>query len=428
MDRMEQAILLAGRDGSSFYVLFFDLDRFKYINDTLGHDAGDELLKTITERMSECARKGDTLARLGGDEFVLMLEGIDDEEVIAPLVQRIMDRICEPVVLGKQEVAVTCSIGISVYPQDATDPFTLLKYADTAMYHAKDKGRNSVERYSAEMHSRVNEHLVMESHLRRALERNEFVVHYQPLINLRSGKIVGAEALVRWKHPELGLVPPARFIPLAEEIGLICGIGEWVMRTACAQAKAWHAAGFNDMQVSVNLSAQQLVRPQFEAEVAQALADAALPSRYLELEITESTSMRSPEQTVLLLAKLKAMGIRIAIDDFGTGYSNLVYLKRFPVDRLKLDRSFVSDITSNPEDSALAHAIIGMARSLKLTVVAEGVEGQAQVRQLSSYGCDEMQGYYFSRPVEADGFLAMLHSGRTLDTASCTVVEDVSLA
>lgn len=427
MDRMEQAITTANRSGCSFYVLFFDLDRFKYVNDTLGHDAGDELLKIITARMAECARKGDTLARLGGDEFVLMLEEIDGEQVIAPLIRRIMERICEPVVLGEREVAVTCSVGISVYPQDATDTFTLLKYADTAMYHAKEKGRNGVERYSADMHSRVNEHLVMEFHLRRALDRNEFLLQYQPLVDLRTGRIIGAEALVRWRHPELGLVTPARFIPLAEEIGLIAGIGEWVMRTACTQARAWHDAGFRDLQVSVNLSAQQLVRPQFESEVARALEVSGLRPQCLELEITESASMRSPEHTVLLLLKLKAMGIGIAIDDFGTGYSNLSYLKRFPVDRLKLDRSFVSDITGNPDDSALARAIIGMAHSLDLAVVAEGVETPTQVRQLSNYGCDEMQGYYFSPPVDPDEFLAMLRSGRKLDTTTRAIIGNVPM-
>jgi diguanylate cyclase (GGDEF)-like protein/PAS domain S-box-containing protein len=427
IDRMEQAIAKAKRNGRSFYVLFFDLDRFKYVNDTLGHNAGDELLKTITARMADCARKCDTLARLGGDEFVLMLEEVEDEQAIAPLVRRIMDRVCEPVMLGEQEVAVTCSVGISVYPQDATDTYTLLKFADTAMYHAKEKGRNGVERYCADMHSRVNEHLVMEFHLRRAQERNEFLLQYQPLVDLRSGRIIGAEALVRWCHPELGLVTPARFIPLAEEIGVISGIGEWVMRAACLQAKAWHDAGFRDLQVSVNLSAQQIVRPQFESEVASALEVSGLPPECLELEITESASMRSPEHTVLLLLKLKAMGIGIAIDDFGTGYSNLSYLKRFPVDRLKLDRAFVSDITGNPEDSALARAIIAMAHSLDLTVVAEGVETPTQVRQLANYGCDEMQGYYFSAPVDPEEFLAMLRSGRMLDRTGCAAGSDLTV-
>lgn len=426
MDRMECAINAAERGRNSVYVLFFDLDRFKYVNDTLGHDAGDELLKIITARMSECVRKCDTLARLGGDEFVLMAEGVAYEADITPLVQRIMRRICEPVLLGRQEVAVTCSIGISVYPQDAEDPYTLLKYADTAMYYAKEKGRNSVERYRVEMHTRVNECLVMESQLRRALERDEFLLHYQPLLDLRTGRIVGAEALIRWLHPELGMVSPAKFIPLAEEAGLIAGIGNWVLRTACAEARVWHAAGFNDLQVSVNLSAQQLMRPDFEPSVASALIDANLPPGCLELEITESASMRNPEQTVALLDRLKATGISIAIDDFGTGYSNLSYLKRFSVDRLKLDRSFVSDITDDPEDLALAHAIIAMAHSLHLSVVAEGVETLAQVLQLVSCGCDEMQGYYFSQPVSADAFLAMLRSGRVLDLASRNAAKDVS--
>ncbi|HEY0848077.1 MAG TPA: EAL domain-containing protein [Noviherbaspirillum sp.] len=427
MDRIEHAIAEADRTGDSVYVLFFDLDRFKYVNDTLGHDAGDELLKTITARMSECARKCDTLARLGGDEFVLMLEGIENEQDIHPLVQRIMERICEPVVLGHQEVAVTCSIGVSVYPQDARDPYSLLKYADTAMYHAKEKGRNSVERYRAELHTRVNEHLVMESQLRRALERDEFRLHYQPLVDLRTGRILGAEALIRWQHPELGTVPPAKFIPLAEETGLIVSIGSWVLNTACAEAKTWHAAGFDDLQVSVNLSAQQLTRSDVEACVAGALKNARLPPHCLELEITESASMRNPEQTVAILRRLKAMGVGIAIDDFGTGYSNLTYLKRFPVDRLKLDRSFVSDIAGNPEDAALAHAIVAMARSLHLNVVAEGVETSTQVLQLVSCECDEMQGYYFSQPVTGETFLGMLRAGRVLDLTCRTQAGELSV-
>jgi diguanylate cyclase (GGDEF)-like protein/PAS domain S-box-containing protein len=422
LDRMKQAIAAAERNGQSMHVLFFDLDRFKYVNDTLGHDAGDELLKTITERMSDCARKCDTLARLGGDEFVLMLEDVESEQAIMPLVQRVMERICEPVLLGNQEVAVTCSVGISVYPQDARDPFTLLKYADTAMYHAKEKGRNGVERYREEMHARVNEHLVMESHLRHALERNEFLLHYQPLVDLRTGRIIGAEALLRWQHPELGLVAPARFIPLAEETGLIVGIGKWVMQTACMQAKAWHDDGFGTLQISVNLSAHQLTRPEFESDVADTLQAAGLQPRFLQLEVTESTSMHNPEQTVTLLRKLKAIGVRIAIDDFGTGYSNLSYLRRFPVDRLKLDRSFVSDLAGDHEAAALAEAIIGIARSLRLGVVAEGVETAAQMRQLIACGCDEMQGYYFSQPIEPEAFSAMLRSGRLLDKTDSELV------
>jgi len=415
MDRLEQAIALAQRQRNAVFVLFFDLDRFKYVNDTLGHIAGDELLRVITSRMSECVRKCDTLARLGGDEFVMLLEGLKDEQGIPVLLQRLMAAICEPVMLSGQEVSLTCSVGISAYPHDAHDAHTLLKYADTAMYHAKEKGRNTSERYVAEMHSRVNEHLVLESQLRRALERDEFLLYYQPLVDLHSGRIAGAEALVRWQHPELGMVPPARFIPLAEEAGLIIGIGEWVLRTACRQAKAWHDAGYKDLRIAVNLSVQQLVRTHFDSEVAAALNDSGLPPQCLELELTESMSMKHPERTVTLLARLKAMGVSIAIDDFGTGYSNLSYLKRFPVDKLKLDRSFVSGITTNVEDSELAQAIVAMARSLRLTVVAEGVEEAQQVPLLRSYGCDQLQGYYFSPPVAADAFTEVLRSGRSLD-------------
>lgn len=418
MDRLEQAIALAQRQNNAVFVLFFDLDRFKYVNDTLGHTAGDELLRMITARMSECVRKCDTLARLGGDEFVMLLEGLKDEHWLPSLVQRLMNTICQPVMLAGQELSLTCSVGISVYPHDAHDAHTLLKYADTAMYHAKEKGRNTSERYAAEMHSRVNEHLVLESQLRRALERDEFLLYYQPLVDLHTGRITGAEALVRWQHPELGMVPPARFIPLAEEAGLITGIGEWVLRTACRQTKAWHDAGYKGLRIAVNLSVQQLVRTHFDSEVAAALTDSGLPPQCLELELTESMSMKHPERTVALLARLKAMGVSIAIDDFGTGYSNLSYLKRFPVDKLKLDRSFVSGITTNTEDSELAQAIVAMARSLRLTVVAEGVEEAQQVALLRSYGCDQLQGYYFSPPVAADAFTDVLRSGRSLDVSA----------
>jgi diguanylate cyclase (GGDEF)-like protein/PAS domain S-box-containing protein len=414
MDRLAQAIATAERQKHSIYVLFFDLDRFKYINDTLGHDAGDELLKTITARMSECVRKCDTLARLGGDEFVLLLGNIHSEDAVQRLTERIMEKISEPMILGNQEITITSSIGLSAYPKDGSDAMALLKYADTAMYRAKELGRNGFQRYSEEMHTRVNEHLVMESRLRRALEREELLLHYQPLLDLKTGKIIGAEALIRWQHPELGLVPPARFIPLAEETGLITSIGEWVTRTACAQAKAWQDAGLPPVRIAVNLSAQQLVRPDLESEVQLALAETGLDAKYLELEITESMSMNDPERMVALLLKFKAMGVGVSIDDFGTGYSNLAYLKRFPVDRLKLDRSFVRDITNDPQDAGLAEAIISLAHSMHLTVVAEGVEELGQLSQLLDYGCDEMQGYYFSAPVPADAFGRMLQSGRTL--------------
>ncbi|HJW56186.1 MAG TPA: EAL domain-containing protein [Burkholderiaceae bacterium] len=415
MDRLEQAIALAERERRSVFVVFIDLDRFKYVNDTLGHDAGDVLLKTITARMSSCARKCDTLARIGGDEFVIVFENIVDGKTVSDLLDRIMKSISEPMLLGGQEVAVTCSIGLSVYPDDGKDALTLLKHADTAMYRAKEKGRNGIQRYSADMQVMVNDHLMLESRLRHALERNELLLHYQPLLDLRNGRIIGAEALVRWQHPELGLVPPARFIPLAEETGLIVGIGDWVIRTACMQVKTWHAAGFGSLRVSVNLSTQQLARPQLEDEIAQALRNAGLPPSCLEVEITESMSMNDPQKTVALLTKLRMMGVRIAIDDFGTGYSNLSYLRRFQANRLKLDRSFVRDIAYRADDARLAKAIIGMAHHLHLEVVAEGIEDEHQLALLMKYGCDHMQGFYFSPPLPEDKFMALLHSGRVLD-------------
>jgi len=377
--------------------------------------------------MSACARKSDTLARLGGDEFVLLLGNVSDEDAISSLIQRTIDRICEPMMLGNQEVSITCSIGLSMYPQDGKDAVTLLKYADTAMYYAKEQGRNSIQYYCAEMHARANEHLVMESLLRRALERHELLLYYQPQLSFVTGKIIGVEALLRWRHPELGLVPPARFIPLAEETGLIVSIGEWVTRSACAQVKAWQNAGLPAIRLSVNLSAQQLVRSTLETDVKHALQDVGLLPEYLELEITESMSMKDPERTVASLIKLKAMGVSIAIDDFGTGYSNLAYLKRFPVDRLKLDRSFVLDITRDSGGAELASAIIDLAHNLRLSVIAEGVEELGQMAQLAAYGCDEMQGYYFSPPVPAEAFAQMLQEGKAIDLSICSDYANPSL-
>jgi len=414
IEHLRQTMAIAERQKHAVYVLFFDLDRFKYVNDTLGHDAGDELLKTITRRILECVRKCDTLARLGGDEFVLILGGVTDQERMAAFIQRIMNRISEPMMLGGEEVTVTCSVGLSVYPHDAKEVSALLKYADTAMYRAKEQGRNQLQHYCAVMHTQINERLAMESRLRRALEREEFLLYYQPLLDLNSGKIMGAEALLRWQHPELDMVPPSRFISLAEETGLIVGIGKWVLRTACAQARRWQMEGLPLHRISVNLSAQQLLRSDLEIDIQQALQDSGLAPECLELEITESMSMADPERTIELLKRLKTMGVSIAIDDFGTGYSNLVYLKRFPVDRLKIDRSFVRDITRDPNDSMLTHAMITMAHNLNLTVVAEGVEEPGQLTELAAHGCDEIQGYYFSPPVPPHEFAQMLVEGRSL--------------
>jgi diguanylate cyclase (GGDEF)-like protein len=408
MDRLELAIKLARRNRHSLTLLFIDLDRFKIVNDSLGHDAGDQLLKTVTQRVSQCVRTSDTFARLGGDEFVLLLPNAVPDDVLARLIERIAAAVCEPVQLGGHEVAVTCSIGCSVYPQDGEDAVTLLKHADVAMYRAKEQGRNTVQRYSAALHQQASQQLEIESQLRRALERREFLLHYQPQVDLRTGRITAVEALVRWRHPEMGMVPPLRFIPVAEECGLIGPIGEWVLRTACAQAVAWTAAGLPPLRMSVNLSAQQFLNPALEAQVAQVLADTGLAPGQLELELTESVSMKDPENTIRILAGFNARGIGLAIDDFGTGYSNLAYLRRFPVHRIKLDRSFVKDVTDDANAGAIAEAIVALAHKLQLQIVAEGVETMGQRDWLAQRGCDAMQGYWFSKPVEADALAALL--------------------
>ncbi len=407
-NRIEYEVAIAAREKKSVYVLFFDLDRFKYVNDMFGHDTGDVLLKTFAARMSSCLRKSDTLARLGGDEFVLLVGNVADESEVFKLIDKLLKVIAEPVMIENQEITITASIGLSIYPQDGEDVGTLLKRADSAMYQAKAQGRNNVRKYTTDIQARVNEHLVMESRLRYALERNELVLYYQPLINSSTGRVVGAEALLRWKHPELGLVAPGRFIPLAEETGLILPIGDWVMRSACMQLKNWQALYMPQLRVSVNLSVQQLVRPDLENDIKRILQDTGLIPEYLELEITESVSMTDPERIAILLKKLKTMGMALAIDDFGTGYSNLSYLKQFPVDHLKLDRIFVKDIARDTDDAMLTRAIIDIAHNLQIRVVAEGVEDAEQLKQLISYGCDEIQGYYFSRPLPVDEFSAML--------------------
>ncbi len=408
MDRLELAIKLAQRNKHSLTLLFIDLDRFKIINDSLGHDAGDELLKTVTRRVSECVRTSDTFARLGGDEFVLLLPNAVPDDVLARLIGRITQAVSSPVTLGGHEVAVTCSIGCSIFPQDGADAATLLKHADAAMYRAKEQGRNNVQRYTADLNQKVNEQLETESHLRRAVQRGEFLLHYQPQVDLKSGEIVGVEALIRWQHPEWGMVPPLRFIPIAEETGLIGPIGEWVLRTACAQAVAWQRAGLPPLRMSVNLSAQQFLNPGLEAQVCAALAETGLPAERLELELTESVSMKNPEETIRILGRFNSLGIKLAIDDFGTGYSNLAYLRRFPVDRVKLDRSFVGELTQQESSHVICEAIVAMAHKLGLEVVAEGVETLAQRDQLQAYGCDAMQGYWFSRPLAAAACEALL--------------------
>ncbi|MFT4509038.1 EAL domain-containing protein [Caballeronia sp. 15711] len=401
MDRIEQAIELARRRDHSLTLLFLDLDRFKLVNDSLGHAAGDELLRVVTRRIGRLARSGDTVARLGGDEFVLLLPNPMPADELASITSLLAQVVAEPVLVADRKVSVTCSLGYSVYPQDGEDATTLLKRADAAMYGAKEDGGNRVRRYTPELSSNAGERLEVETELRLALRRGEFLLHYQPQIEIASGRIVGVEALVRWQHPVRGLVPPMQFIPLAEESGLIEPIGEWVLRTACAQAAAWQQSGLPALRMGLNVSARQFHNPTLESVVAQVLAEHGLAPEQLELEITESLSMKDPEESMRILASFAALGISIAIDDFGTGYSNLAYLHRFPVRRIKLDRSFVSELGLKSSSDAIVEAIVAMAHKLDLQVVAEGVETVEQRDQLLRYGCDELQGYWFSRPVDA---------------------------
>jgi diguanylate cyclase (GGDEF)-like protein len=399
-DRLKQAVY-AQRHARAIAVVFIDLDHFKFINDSLGHSAGDKLLQQMADRLRAAVRDGDTVSRLGGDEFILVLNDQQNEEIIFRAMQRIIGELSKPVTIDGQELTVTCSAGISLYPQDGPDVDTLLKNADAAMYRAKEHGRNNFQFYTAEMNRLVNERLSLESSLRRALERNELILHYQPKMDLRTGDIVGVEALLRWQHPEWGLLYPDRFIGLAEETGLIVPIGEWVLRTACAQARAWQDAGLPPITMSVNLSARQFRQEALFKLVARILSETGLHPGHLEMEITESMVMHNAETAIAVLKGLKEIGVHLSVDDFGTGYSSLAYLKTLPIGILKIDRSFVQDIEGpkGKKDGLLAQAIISLGHSLKLKVIAEGVEEKAQLDFLKANHCDEAQGYLFSRPV-----------------------------
>jgi EAL domain-containing protein (putative c-di-GMP-specific phosphodiesterase class I) len=353
------------------------------------------------------------VARLGGDDFAVVLTDILQEEDISHLAHKILAAIAEPVIIDAHQLTVTCSIGVSLYPRDGGDAFALLKNADAAMYRAKEQGRNSIQYSTAEINRRVFQRLMLENNLRVALERNEFTLHYQPQVSLLSGQVSGMEALLRWHHPELGMISPASFIPLAEETGLIIPIGTWVLNTACKQTKTWHDAGLPEVRVAVNLSARQF-RENIPQLVDQALAESGLPPQFLELEITESVAMQHAESTEQTLLTLRDMGVRLSIDDFGTGYSSLSYLKRFPINKLKLDQSFVRDIISDPDDAAISMAIIALAHGLKLDVIAEGVETESQLSFLHDHGCDAIQGYLFSRPVPPEQMEQLLRDGRRL--------------
>jgi diguanylate cyclase (GGDEF)-like protein len=410
-DRLKLAIAQASRDHQLIGVLFLDLDRFKSINDTLGHRAGDKMLKTVAKRLAACVRESDTLARLGGDEFVAILVGVNTADGIITVAKKILALISEPIYIDDQEIYTSGSIGIAVYPMDGDDSHTLLKHADLAMYQAKELDRNNFQFFSREMNIKVLERMMLENSMRKALEREEFFLVYQPQVDARTGRITGMEALLRWQHPDLGLLSPDKFIYLAEETGFIVPIGEWVLRAACKQNKAWQKQGLPAVRVAVNLSAKQFGQYHLDEMISSTLMETGLDPEWLELEITESAIMKNAEQNAGILRKLKDMGVTLAIDDFGTGYSSLAYLKHFPISRLKIDRSFVRDITTNPDDAAIAEIIITMARTLKLDVIAEGVETRAQMELLSFNNCIEMQGYLFSRPVRAEQFAKFLCDG-----------------
>jgi diguanylate cyclase (GGDEF)-like protein/PAS domain S-box-containing protein len=401
------AIESARRYQRTFAVLFIDLDRFKLINDTLGHEAGDALLRQTSARLKECVRASDVVARLGGDEFVVLVQEVGETGEVAAVARKILSAVIEPVMLGSQECRVTASVGVSMYPADARDEQSLMRNADMAMYLAKEVGKNNCQFYSKDIKSQSLEKMALETSLRHALERGEFLLHFQPKVDLGNGTITGVEALLRWQHPELGMVSPMQFIPLAEEIGLIVPIGRWVLRTACAQNVAWQRDGMPPVCMAVNLSPRQFNDPDMVSDIAAALRESGMAAELLELEITEGMVMHDTDRAVKLLGAIKHLGVRLAIDDFGTGYSSLAQLKRFPIDTLKVDRSFIRDIPGDPEDRAITQAIIAMGKSLSLTIVAEGVETEEQQSFLREHACDQMQGYYFSKPVVA-GELAKL--------------------
>ena len=404
-DRLAQMVTRARRHTEMVAVLFIDLDRFKEVNDTLGHSNGDLLLQLIAERLKDSLRTTDTVARLGGDEFMVILEGLDSRTSVSNIAEKLLTILSNPVQLAEREVYTGGSIGISIFPYDGDDVDTLLKNADVAMYHAKALGRNTYSFYSSDMHTLALEQLTMGSYLRHALERDEFHLVYQPQINFSTGALLGAEALIRWRHPELGEIPPDIFIPLAEEIGQIIPIGAWVMKAACIQTMHWISIGLPAMKIAVNLSARQFRDPGLITTVDKILRESGLPPHLLELELTEGMLIENIEATKVTLAALKKMGVTLAIDDFGTGYSSLSYLRHFSLDRLKIDKSFVQELSEQDSDSVvIVEAIIALGHSLRLTVIAEGVEKAEQAVFLQQRQCDEMQGHYFSRPIMPSEF------------------------
>lgn len=411
MDRLNQAIELARRQGKQLAVMFMDLDHFKHINDSLGHAVGDQLLQSVTQRLLACVRHSDTVSRQGGDEFLLLLPTIEHAEDAALSAQKMLVALVPPHIIEQHELHIGISIGISVYPDDGHDAETLIKCADTAMYYAKESGRNNYKFFEQSMNVRAVQRQSIEASLRRALERQEFVLHYQPKVNLESKVMVGVEALIRWQHPEHGLLPPSQFVPIAEDCGLILSIGRWVLHEACRQAQAWQQAGLRPIAVAVNTSAIEFRDPDFLANVRTTLQETGLAPGCLELELTESVLMRDAEATNRMLHALADLGVKLTVDDFGTGYSSLSYLRQFPIHTLKIDQSFVRQMTNSPDDASLVSAVINMGKSLNQRVIAEGVETPEQHAFLLAEQCDEGQGYYFGRPMGADALAALLQTG-----------------
>ena len=420
-DRIGQAIAFAQRHENQVAVLFLDLDGFKHINDSLGHPTGDKLLQSLAERLVQCVRATDTVSRQGGDEFVVLISEINQPEDAISMSRRLLHVVAGATSIEKHDLHITASIGVSIYPDDGRDAETLIKNADTAMYHAKEDGRQSFRFFTPAMNAQAVERQLIEEHLRRALERQEFTLHYQPKINIGTGAVTGVEALIRWINPTLGSVSPGQFIPVAEDCGLIVPIGAWVLREACTQAKAWADAGLPVMTMAVNVSAMQFRDATFLDGLFAILGETGLDPNHLELELTESALMKRAEFAASILSTLREKGVRVAIDDFGTGYSSLSYLRKFPLDALKIDQSFVRQITTVPDETIIVRAIIGMGRSLNLRVIAEGVETPDQLEFLKAHQCEEAQGYYFSRPIPPRQLVKLLESWNLVDSTAADV-------
>jgi diguanylate cyclase (GGDEF)-like protein/PAS domain S-box-containing protein len=411
LERLHQTLAQAQRDKDKVNLIFLDLDNFKDINDTQGHDVGDKLLRSVAERLSACMRDSDVLARLGGDEFVVVCPTVNAQESVAAVIQRIMAIFKAPFEIEGRQIYTSASIGIAVYPDDSQDASALFRCADTAMYQAKNDGRAQYRFFSAELNQKIIQRVALEHSLRKGMEREEFFLHYQPLWDLKTAKMVGVEVLLRWQSPEYGLMQPATFISLLEDSGLINNVGEWVLRTACNQMREWTKTEHHEMKMAVNVSGRQLKHPGFLEMLTTIIQETGVDPTKLELEFTESVIMENAEKTVEIFRKVREMGIRLSIDDFGTGYSSLNYLKHFPVDRIKIDRSFVVDINRNESDAAIIEAIVSMAQSLNLRVIAEGVENSDQLDSLTRLGCDEVQGFYLAMPMHAEALAKIL--GRT---------------